>query len=206
MNVRAAPGIIRDSIINYLTAAETASLAEIREAISVQLGNVVAASSVRSYLNLNTPDIFERTSRGQYRLRGARGGSAKQRPVSEHMIGRARLIEANCFDWLRACEARSIQAVVTDPPYGLLEYSATEQAKLRERRGGVWRIPPSFDGHQRAPLPRFTVLDEGDRQLLHDFFFEFGHLLLRATVTGANVVVASNPLLAHVVTGAMCSA
>jgi len=206
MNLRAAPGIIRDSIINYLTATEAASLAEIREAISAQLGNAVAASSIRSYLNLNTPDIFERTARGRYRLRGARAGAAKPVPIAEYAIGRARLIEANCFDWLRGCEARSIQAVVTDPPYGLLEYSATEQTKLREKRGGVWRIPPSFDGHQRAPLPRFTVLDEGDRQLLYDFFFEFGHLLLRATVPGANVVVASNPLFAHVVTGAMCAA
>ena len=69
MNLRAAPGIIRDSIINYLTSAENASLAEIREAISTELGSTVAASSIRSYLNLNTPDIFERTSRGHYRLR-----------------------------------------------------------------------------------------------------------------------------------------
>ncbi len=206
MNFRAAPGIIRDSIINYLAAAETASLAEIREAITAQLGNMVAASSIRSYLNLNTPDIFQRTARGQYRLRVTRGGMEGPSPIPEHVIGQAKLIEADCFDWLRSCESRSIQAVVTDPPYGLLEYSASEQTKLRKKRGGVWRIPPSFDGHERAPLPRFTILDEGDRQLLHDFFFEFGHLLLRVTVPGANVVVASNPLLAHVVTGAMCSA
>jgi DNA modification methylase len=132
--------------------------------------------------------------------------SAKQKPVSEQSIGRARLVEADCFDWLRTCEARSIQAVVTDPPYGLLEYSATEQTKLRAEKGGVWRIPPSFDGHRRAPLPRFTVLDEGDRQLLRDFFFEVGQLLLRVTVPGANVVIASNPLLAHVVTAGMCAA
>jgi site-specific DNA-methyltransferase (adenine-specific) len=206
MDQRAAPGIIRDSIINYLTAAENASITEIREAIATQLGDEVPASSVRSYLNLNTPDLFERTSRGHYRLRTANGHAAKAKPEAEHLIGRATLIEANCFDWLRAREARSIHAVVTDPPYGLLEYSHTEQAKLRNRRGGVWRIPPSFDGHQRAPLPRFTVLDEGDRQVLHDFFFEFGQLVLRATVPGANVVVASNPLLAHVVAGAMSAA
>lgn len=206
MNLRAAPGIIRDSIISYLTGAEDASLAEIREAISTQLGNPVAASSIRSYLNLNTPDIFERTARGQYRLRSTRVNPSNSAPMHEHTIDRAKLIATNCFDWLRACEVRSIHAVVTDPPYGLLEYSPSEQTKLREKRGGVWRIPPSFDGHQRAPLPRFTVLDEGDRQLLYDFFFEFGHLLLRATVPGANVVVASNPLLAHVVTGAMCAA
>jgi len=206
MNVRAAPGIIRDSIIHYLTASEHASLAEIREAVSAQLGNAVPASSIRSYINLNTPDVFERTSRGHYRLRVSPGSPAKSRPAVEHRVGRAKLIEANCFDWLRSCEARSVHAVVTDPPYGLLEYSPIEQAKLRRKRGGVWRIPPSFDGHQRAPLPRFTVLDEGDREVLHDFFFEFGHLILRATVPGANVVVASNPLLAHVVTAAMSSA
>jgi hypothetical protein len=77
MNLRAAPGIIRDSIINYLTSAENASLAEIREAISTELGSIVATSSIRSHLNLNTPDIFERTSRGHYRLRAARGHSTQ---------------------------------------------------------------------------------------------------------------------------------
>lgn len=206
MNVRAAPGIIRDSIINYLTTSEHASPAEIREAVSAQLGNSVPASSIRSYLNLNTPDIFERTSRGRYRLRAGHIGVEEKSAVVEYRVGQAKLIEGNCFHWLRSCEARSVHAVVTDPPYGLLEYSAIEQEKLRKKRGGVWRIPPSFDGHQRAPLPRFTVLDEGDRELLHDFFYEFGHLILRATVPGANVIVASNPLLAHVVTGAMSAA
>jgi site-specific DNA-methyltransferase (adenine-specific) len=133
-------------------------------------------------------------------------GSTQPVTASQHRIDRATLIETDCFAWLRACAARSIQAVVTDPPYGLREYSPSEQKKLREGRGGIWRIPPSFDGHRRAPLPRFTVLDEGDRKILHDFFVEFGRLVLRATVPGANVVVASNPLLAHVVTAALCSA
>jgi len=206
MNLRAAPGIIRDSIINYLTSAENASLAEIREAISTELGSTVAASSIRSYLNLNTPDIFERTSRGHYRLHAARGHSTQTTPPPEYVIGRARLVQSNCFDWLRTREVRSIHSVITDPPYGLLEYSAIQQTKLRRKRGGVWRIPPSFDGHQRAPLPRFTVLNDGDRALLYDFFFELGHLLLRVTVPGANVLVASNPLLVHIVTGAMSSA
>jgi DNA modification methylase len=207
MNPRVAPGTIRDSIINYLSSAENASLAEIREAISTQLGSAVTSSSVRSYLNLNTPDLFERTSRGHYRLSIPRSRSAQSTPPqAEYVVGRARLIQSSCFDWLRTRKARSIHAVITDPPYGLLEYSAIQQAKLRGKRGGVWRIPPSFDGHQRAPLPRFTVLNEGDRALLYDFFFELGHLLLRVTVPGANVLVASNPLLAHTVASAMTSA
>jgi len=205
MNQRAAPGIVRDSIVSYLTAAESASIAEIQQAVGSRLGDV-PASSIRSYLNLNTPDLFQRTSRGHYRLRAANDQAARAKPTATYTIDRAQLVQANCFEWLRAREARSIHAVVTDPPYGLLEYSHTEQTKLRNGRGGVWRIPPSFDGHQRAPLPRFTVLDEGDRQVMHDFFFEFGQLVLRATVPGANVMVASNPLLAHVVAGAMSAA
>lgn len=202
MNSRVAPGIIRDSIVTYLSAAESASIAEIWEAVAARLGDHVPASSVRSYLNLNTPELFERTSRGRYRLHLANIDGLRK-PQATHKINRAVLIQANCFDWLRACEAHSIHAVVTDPPYGLIEYSHAEQTKLRQGRGGVWRIPPAFDGHQRAPLPRFTVLTEGDRQVMHDFFYEFGQLILRATVPGANVIVASNPLLAHVVSSAM---
>jgi DNA modification methylase len=93
--------------------------------------------------------------------------------------------------------------VVTDPPYGLIEYSEKEQRKLRRGTGGVWRIPPSFDGHKRSPLPRFTVLDERDKTALGAFFKQLAVLLGRVTVPGANVVVASNPLLAHIVASAM---
>lgn len=201
MNYRAAPGIVRDSIVNYLMATETASIAEIHQAVTSRIGDV-PASSVRSYLNINTPDVFERTARGRYRLRSFRQGDPVA-PDPAHRIGRASLVHANCFDWMRAAAPHSVHAVVTDPPYGLIEYTETEQAKLRKGRGGVWRMPPSFDGHQRAPLPRFTVLTPGDIAAMHDFFFEFGQLALRVTVPGANVIVASNPLLVHIVANAM---
>jgi site-specific DNA-methyltransferase (adenine-specific) len=117
--------------------------------------------------------------------------------------GKSKLILADCFEWLADREPCSVHAVVTDPPYGLVEYSDQEQAKLRKGRGGVWRIPPSFDGHRRAPLPRFTVLDGEDRRELHDFFQRLSGLLIRVIMPGANVVVASNPLLAHIVASAM---
>ncbi len=67
----------------------------------------------------------------------------------------------------------------------------------------MWRIPPSFDGHRRSPLPRFTTLDHDDRFALFVFFKKLAVHLKRVIVPGANVVVASNPLLAHIVAGAM---
>ena len=72
-------------------------------------------------------------------------------------FGRATLVHGDCFDWLAARADSSIHAVVTDPPYGLQEYTPKEQRKLRNGHGGVWRLPPSFDGHTRSPLPRLVV-------------------------------------------------
>ncbi|TAK25036.1 MAG: site-specific DNA-methyltransferase [Chloroflexota bacterium] len=118
-------------------------------------------------------------------------------------FGRAQLVEDDCLTWLAGRAERSIHAVVTDPPYGLVEYSATEQAKLRLRRGGVWRIPPAFDGHQRAPLPRFTTLSGDDLRSLESFFARWACLLAPTLVPGAHVVVASNPLLSYLVSGAL---
>jgi DNA modification methylase len=118
-------------------------------------------------------------------------------------FGKARLYHADCFAWLDAHKPSSIHAVITDPPYGLVEYTEKELTKLRNGRGGVWRIPPSFDGHRRAPLPRFTVLDHDDLNTLHQFFSRFAAGLARVLVPGANVVVASNPLLSHIVAAAM---
>jgi hypothetical protein len=64
-----APGSIRDAIVRYLSEADReATLDEIRGAVASQLGEV-SPSSVGSYLNLNVPDVFERTGRGRYRLK-----------------------------------------------------------------------------------------------------------------------------------------
>ena len=121
-------------------------------------------------------------------------------------FGRARLFHADCLTWLRECSPNSIHAVVTDPPYGLVEYTAKEQAKLRRGHGGVWRIPPSFDGHLRAPLPRFTTLTDRDLSELDSFFFAWAKVLAPALVPGAHVVVASNPLVSYLVASAITRA
>ena len=55
---------------------------------------------------------------------------------------------ANCLDWLLKQPVNSFHAVCTDPPYGLVEFSSAEVVKLRAGRGGVWRLPPKFDGKE----------------------------------------------------------
>jgi len=111
------------------------------------------------------------------------------------------LIHADAFAWLAEARPSSIQAVVTDPPYGLVEFEPLQLAKMRAGRGGVWRIPPSFDGVQRRPLPRFTVLRDQEKDDLRAFFARLAGGLWRVLVPGAHVFIATNPLLSHLVYG-----
>ncbi len=106
---------------------------------------------------------------------------------------------ADAFAWLEARDRNSIHAIVTDPPYGLKEYTEIEKTKLRNGRGGVWRIPPSFDGCTRSPLPRFTILGEADIDALRSFFSRFAEQAMRALVPGGHIMIATNPLLSQYV-------
>ena len=217
-----SPGAVRDAILDALRERpDGESVAGIAEEVERRLGRT-PASSIRSYLRLNTPEVFRRMDRGRYALaesarvreeetaplpmgKAANGHHHKATFVSAR-IGRATIVNADCFAWLEARAAESVHGVVTDPPYGLVEYSAHEQAKLRAGKGGVWRIPPSFDGHTRSPLPRFTVLSPSDITALDFFFNRWARAILRVLVPGANVLVASNPLLSYVVAGAVVRA
>lgn len=120
--------------------------------------------------------------------------------------GLASLYHDDCIIWLKRQEAQTIHGVVTDPPYGIVEYTDKQKEKLRAGRGGVWRIPPSFDGHQRAPLPRFTTLTATDLANIYSFFKEWGEALLPVLVPGAHVVVACNPLVSYLVSDALVDA
>lgn len=117
-----------------------------------------------------------------------------------------RVYHIDAFEWLARQPANSIHAVVTDPPYGLLEYTPKELGKMKRGRGGVWRIPPAFDGARRRPLPRFTVLKPSDKQRLRDFFARLAKSLMPALVPGAHVFIATNPLVSHLVYGPMIEA
>lgn len=105
----------------------------------------------------------------------------------------------DAFEWLAAAPDNSLHAVITDPPYGLLEYTERELTKLKAGRGGVWRIPPSFDGHRRRPVPRFTILSDDDKSSLRRFFARLSQELIRVLVPGAHVFIATNPLVSYLV-------
>lgn len=105
------------------------------------------------------------------------------------------LVLGDALDVLSRMPPESVHAVVTDPPYSNLEYAPENQRKLREGRGGVWRIPPAFDGSTRKPLPRFTVLSDNDYVAMEDFFGRLADELYRVLVPGGHVLLASNPLL-----------
>jgi site-specific DNA-methyltransferase (adenine-specific) len=216
MKSKKKPGEIRDAIVSALMSRPTgATVSEIVTDVDAIVGRT-APSSVRSYLRLNTPEVFARKGRGFYQLRQVLTVREPEAHAYEHRAessdwpsfsyGKSTIYECDCIDWLREQPRRSIHAVVTDPPYGLFEYSAEQQKKLRSGKGGVWRIPPSYDGVTRAPLPRFTVLTSRDLQALDKFFYEWATALVQVLVPGANVVVASNPLLSYIVSSALARA
>ena len=127
-------------------------------------------------------------------------------PITSDDTSDTDLILADAFEWLATAGPASIHAVVTDPPYGLVEYQPDQLDKRKNGSGGVWRIPPSFDGAQRNPVPRFTVLTPAEEAGLQQFFSRLAPLLMRVLVPGAHVFVATNPLLSHHVYGPMMAA
>jgi DNA modification methylase len=122
---------------------------------------------------------------------------AKESSLSGDALCRIENVDA--FQWLQRAETNSIHAIVTDPPYGLVEYSEKESAKLKNGKGGIWRLPPAFDGSKRMPLPRFTVLTENDQKNLKDFFHRFAYLAKCVLVPGGHIFIATNPLVSHLV-------
>lgn len=122
---------------------------------------------------------------------------------SAYHVGRSLIIHADCIEWLNRIHESSIHAIVTDPPYGVKEYNFDQLEKRASRNGGVWRIPPSFDGHERSPLPRFTAFNQKERNIIHQFFLEWGRAALRALRPGAHIIIASNSFLSQLVFSAL---
>lgn len=113
------------------------------------------------------------------------------------------LMQADCFEWLARIPENHLHAVVTDPPYGVKEFEHDQIAKRNNGAGGIWRIPPSFDGHTRSPLPRFTALNPKERETLRRFFVDWSRLVTRALRPGGHVFIASNSFLSQPVFAAL---
>jgi DNA modification methylase len=107
------------------------------------------------------------------------------------------LVHGDARDWLADTSPNSVHAIVTDPPYGVREFSAEQVDKMRSENGGVWRIRMKIGGHERKLLPRFTDLSPEERRNIRPFFHEFGQLFERILVPGGHVVIASSPLMMH---------
>lgn len=116
-----------------------------------------------------------------------------------HSYRSSLLVHADCFDWLKRLPENSIDAVVTDPPYGVKEYEVKEIERMHNGGSGIWRLPPAFDGNVRAPLPRFTALEPHERETLRRFFREWASYLLPALKPGAHVFVACNSFMSQLV-------
>jgi len=113
------------------------------------------------------------------------------------------LIHADCFEWLQQLPENTLHGIVTDPPYGVKEYAFDQLAKKQTGNGGIWRIPPAFDGHVRSPLPRFTALQPKERESVERFFFDWGQQARHALRPGGHVLIASNSFLSQLVFSAL---
>ncbi len=118
-------------------------------------------------------------------------------------VGNSCILHADCLEWLGRLPENSLHAIVTDPPYGVKEYDFDQIEKRANGNGGIWRIPPSFDGSIRAPLPRFTALNAKERESLRRFFLEWGRLVVHALRPGGHVFIASNSFLSQLVFSAL---
>lgn len=114
-------------------------------------------------------------------------------------VGNAMLVLGDTFDWLRSLPSSSIHAIVTDPPYGVKEYDLDQMKKRDAGKGGIWRIPPKLGGYERAPLPRFTALNQRERDFLFDYFVSFAQESVRVLKPGAHVFLASNAFISQLV-------
>ena len=107
------------------------------------------------------------------------------------------VIYADCLEYLSWLPENTLHAIVTDPPYGLKEYRKEQLDKRNDKSGGIWRIPPSFDGHVRSPIPRFTALNEKERRALYFFFSDWAACAINALRPGGHVFIASNAFISQ---------
>lgn len=114
-------------------------------------------------------------------------------------FGRSSILHGDGFQWLKDLPENTLHAIVTDPPYGVKEYDLDQIEKMKSGKGGIWRLPPSYDGNVRSPLPRFTALDKKERTRISEYFTEWSVNALQALRPGGHVFIATNSFIAPLV-------
>lgn len=114
-------------------------------------------------------------------------------------------LNIDCIEWLVQAKSNSVDAIVTDPPYGIVEYTNAELEKKDTGKGGIWRLPPVLNGCQRSPMPRFSILndDKKARENLYAFFLNWGNACFPVLKPGAHIFIASTPLLSDILSIAL---
>jgi site-specific DNA-methyltransferase (adenine-specific) len=105
------------------------------------------------------------------------------------------IFHADAFGWLANCEPHSIEAVVTDPPFGVREFDSDHLARSEVARGGNWRIPQTTGGANRQAVPRFSTVTAKESEQVALYFEAFGALVHRVLVPGGHLIIANTPLL-----------
>jgi site-specific DNA-methyltransferase (adenine-specific) len=105
------------------------------------------------------------------------------------------IFHADAFEWLADCEPNSIEAIVTDPPFGVREFDSDHLAKKRNGSGGNWRIPQTTGGANRQAVPRFSTVTAAESEQVALYFEAFGALAHRVLVPGGHLIIANTPLL-----------
>lgn len=152
-------------------------------------------------MRMRTPDT-DRTSRIPLAIEDRHPFVFEYRALQ---VGRSLLVHADCLEWLKKLPVNTLHGIVTDPPYGIREYDPEELEKRTTGNGGVWRIPPAFDGHTRTPVPRFTALNEKDRTIIRHFFTAWGKAALHALRPGGHIFIASNTFMSQCVFEALAA-
>lgn len=115
------------------------------------------------------------------------------------------VINADCHAWLAEQPENTYHAIITDPPYGFHEYTTDELARMRKGKG-IWRIPPTFGGSARNPLPRFTILTKDDLSAISETIKKWAALAYPVLRPGGHVFLASNSFVSPWVAKGMIDA
>ena len=105
------------------------------------------------------------------------------------------LFQEDSFLKIRDLQDNSIHAVVTDPPYGAVEFTPKELDKLRNGVGGIWRLPPKIGNSKRSPLPRFSDLTQKEKHGIQEYFSVLGNVLFPKLVPGGHIIISSQVLV-----------